>query len=85
MAYLGCILFALMFMVMSSQANGSLAARMSQTWAWLHGWAPFSYLIILIILAAPAVVMKIINSWPKHEEPVNPMAKYKNAADVVED
>jgi hypothetical protein len=85
MAYLGCILFALMFVVMQSQANGSLAARMSQTFAWLHDWAPFSYLIILIIVAAPAVAVKIINSWPKREEPENPMAKYKNATDVVED
>jgi hypothetical protein len=85
MAYLGCILFGLMFMVMTAQSNGTLAQRMEQTFSWIHGWAPFSYIIILLVLVSPVVMLKIINSWPKREEPVNPMSKYRNAHDVVED
>jgi NADH:ubiquinone oxidoreductase subunit 6 (subunit J) len=80
MAYIGCILFGLLFMVMTAQSTGSLQARMAQTFAWIHGWAPFSYLIILIVIVAPVVSIKIMNSWPKREEPEDPMAKYRRQA-----
>jgi hypothetical protein len=85
MAYLGCILFALMFFVMVGQSNGSMSQRMDQTFAWIHAWAPLSYLLILIVLIAPVVSMKLIHSWPKHVEPEDPMAKYRHSDDVVED
>jgi hypothetical protein len=85
MAYLGCILFGLMFMVMTAQSNGTLQERMDHTFAWIHGWAPFSYIIIALILVSPVIMLKVMNSWPKREEPVNPMRKYKDATDVVED
>ena len=86
MAYIGCILFGLMFMVMTAQSNGTLQQRMDHTFSWLHSWAPFSYLLILIVLVSPVVMMKVMNSWPKREEPEDPMAKYRHsAADVVDD
>jgi hypothetical protein len=74
-----------MFMVMTAQSNGTLQQRMDSTFAWIHGWAPFSYIIILLIMLAPVVSLKIMNSWPKHVEPENPMKKYRSGADVVED
>jgi hypothetical protein len=85
MAYLGCALFGLLFFVMAGMSNGSIGARMDQTFAWLHAWAPFSYLLILLVLAAPIVSVKMIASWPKHVEPENPMAKYRNGDDVIDD
>jgi len=84
MAYIGCILFGLMFLVMTAKSTGSLQARMDQTFAWINAWAPFSYLLILIVLVAPVVSVKIMNSWPKHVEPEDPMAKYRHSNDVVE-
>jgi NADH:ubiquinone oxidoreductase subunit 6 (subunit J) len=80
MAYIGCILFGLIFVVMTAQSTGSLQARMEQTFHWIHSWAPFSYLIILIIVVAPFVSVKIMNSWPKRVEPEDPMAKYRRQA-----
>ena len=80
MAYIGCILFGLFFLVMSSQQNGSLQARIEGTALWLHAWAPFSYVIIALVLISPVIMMKIMNSWPKREEPVDPMAKYRKEA-----
>jgi hypothetical protein len=80
MAYIGCILFGLMFMVMTAQSTGSLQARVEHTLTWLHAWAPFSYLIILLVIAAPFVSVKIMNSWPKQVEPESPMAKYRREA-----
>jgi hypothetical protein len=80
MAYIGCILFGLLFLVMTAQSNGSLAARIDQTFAWIHGWAPFSYIIIVIVIVAPFACMRVIQSWPKRPEPEDPMAKYRRQA-----
>jgi len=85
MAYLGCILFGLMFVIMTAQSNGTLQARMDHTFSWIHSWAPFSYIIILLLMVCPVIMMKIMNSWPKRVEPEDPMAKYRHAKDVVED
>ncbi len=85
MAYIGCILFGLMFVVMTAQSNGTLQQRMDHTFAWIHGWAPFSYLIILLVLVSPLIMLKVMNSWPKRVEPENPMKKYREANDVVEE
>jgi hypothetical protein len=84
-AYLGCILFALIFVLMSAKSNGALGARMDSTLTWMHNWAPFSYILLLLLLAAPLVSVKIMQSWPKRVEPEDPMAKYRHANDVVED
>ena len=80
MAYVGCILFGLMFLVMTAQQNGTLASRLEGTLKWIHSWAPFSYLIILIVILSPVIMMKVMNSWPKREEPEDPMAKYRRQA-----
>jgi nucleoside recognition membrane protein YjiH len=80
MAYIGCILFGLFFLLMTAQQDGSLTSRLDGTVKWIHGWAPFSYLIILIVLLSPVIMMKVMNSWPKREEPEDPMAKYRREA-----
>ena len=84
-AYLGCLLFGLIFLVISAKATGALGERVNQTLAWLHAWAPFSYVLILIVLAAPVVSFKIMHSWPKHVEPEDPMARYRHGNDAPED
>jgi hypothetical protein len=83
--YIGCVLFGLIFVVMSAQSTGALGARMAQTLAWLHAWAPFSFILLLILLAAPVASFTIMRSWPKHEEPEDPMARYRHGDDTVED
>jgi hypothetical protein len=80
MAYVGCILFGLMFLIMTAQQNGTLATRLEGTLQWIHGWAPFSYIIIAIVVLSPVIMMKVMNSWPKREEPEDPMAKYRRQA-----
>ena len=79
--YIGCVLFGLIFVLMSAQSTGALGTRMDQTLAWLHAWAPFSF----ILLAAPVASFIIMHSWPKHEEPEDPMARYRHGDDAVED
>lgn len=60
----------------------------SPGWAatWFVAWAPYSFLIVIgIFLAAPVAPFIIMQLWPKVEEPENPMAKYRNADDVIVD
>ena len=47
---------------------------------WLHAWAPFSYLIILIVIASPIAMMRIMASWPVQKEPEDPMRKLRREA-----
>jgi len=80
LAYIGCALFGLMFVVMTAVGNGSLPARVAHTAAWIHGWAPLSYVLILILLVSPVISMQIVMKWPKYVEPEDPMAKYRREA-----
>ncbi len=84
MNYIGCALFGVLFLVMTAQTNGSLQARMGQVLAWIHGWAPFSYLIILIMVGSAVVSIKTMQTWPKTVVPEDPMAKYRRQAAGLE-
>jgi hypothetical protein len=85
-AYLGATLFALIFLVMSAQSTGAFGQHVNATFEWIHSWAPFSYILITIILASPLIMLKIMHSWPKHVEPEDPMRKYRHdTSDVIED
>jgi len=85
LAYIGCALFGLIFLLMTAHANGAMGSRVSAMLDWLHGWAPFSYLILGMLLLAPIACIKVMHSWPKRKEPEDPMAKYRHATDVMED
>jgi hypothetical protein len=37
------------------------------------------------VLVAPIVSLKIMNSWPKHKEAEDPMARYRHPDDVIDD
>ena len=80
MAFIGCILFGLIFLIISSQQNGSFQERITGTFTWIHSWAPFSYIIIAIVLISPVAMMKLMHSWPERKEPEDPMAKYRREA-----
>ena len=79
-SYIGCFLFGMIFVVMSAQQTGSLQARMTNTWAWIHNWAPYSYVLIAFLMLAPAVMVHLMHTWPKYVEPDDPMAKYRREA-----
>jgi len=68
MSYIGCFLFGAFFLVMTAQTSGSsLNARLNQTLSWIHGWAPFSYVLIVMMLAAGAFSLWSVVTWPKEE------------------
>ena len=70
---------------MTANSTGSLGERVEHTVAWVHAWAPLSYILLLILVAAPIASVKIVHSWPKHKEPEDPMVRYRRGDDVIDD
>jgi hypothetical protein len=73
----GSAVFALSFVLIAPQARRFLAGVMTRTVDNLNAWAPFSYLAVLLLLAAPVVSVVVVRNWPQKTEPENPMAKYR--------
>jgi hypothetical protein len=83
MAFLGAILFALIFLFLAPASRAFLHSSLSGGAAWMISWAPFSFILLAILIAAPIVSIFLIRTWPAHVEPENPMAKYRR--DPLED
>ena len=84
MAYMGCILFGLVFLLLSPKVRDGITSRMGMSTEWIQAWAPISYVIIGIILLAPLVGVIVLKTAPKIEEPENPLAKYKREAELLD-
>jgi hypothetical protein len=72
----GATLFAASFLLIAPQSRNFLAGVFAGTLENLNKWAPFSYLAMLLLLAAPVVSVIVVRSWPQRVDPENPMAKY---------
>ena len=83
--FLGAILFVLIFVLLAPQSRAFLTGLMVNLATWMTAWAPFSYLLVLVLLAAMIAGVYVIRTWPEHVEPENPMAKYRREAPVEED
>ena len=81
--YLGVLLFAVVFMLIAPKSRAFLAANLDSAGGFMMAWAPFSFILVGILLAAPFVSFYLIKSWPEKVEPENPMAKYRR--DPLED
>lgn len=85
MAILGTVLFALFFVLLASKTRAMLAGVVVGAGDWIVKWAPYSYFLLMIVVIVPAVAALVIIKWPQPPEPENPLARYKNAQDVIED
>jgi hypothetical protein len=79
----GAALFMAIFIAITPQSRTFLADVLGRTTENLNKWAPFSYIFLTLLVAAPVVSLILVKTWPVKEEPENPLAKYKN--DVVVD
>jgi Na+/phosphate symporter len=70
-------LFALMFILMSPPSQAFLLHSLSVLMEWMAAWAPISYVLVVILMAAPLTAVFLIRTWPEHVEPESPMAKYR--------
>jgi hypothetical protein len=85
MMFLGAVLFVLIFVLLAPQSQAFLFGLAAGAGEFLTAWAPFSYILLLILLAAPCVGMYIVHTWPQRVEEENPMAKYRREMPADED
>lgn len=85
MAILGTVLFALFFVLLAPKTRTMLGGVVMGAGDWIVKWAPYSYVLLLVVVVVPAVAALVIIKWPQAAEPENPLARYKNAQDVIED
>ncbi|GEM_PF-1929771 len=85
MAYLGAILFILIFVLIAPQSRIFLLGLATGAGVWIANWAPFSYILLLILLAAPFVGMYLVHTAPPRVDEENPMAKYRRELPIDDD
>jgi hypothetical protein len=74
---LGAVAFLLFFVLLAPTPRAFLGMVLYDAGTHIVAWAPFSYILIAILLVAPFVSVSIMRNWPAHVEPENPMAKYR--------
>ena len=42
----------------------------------VHNWAPFSYVLLLVIMGTLVAAIYLMHTWPVRVDPENPMSKY---------
>ena len=85
MMFAGAILFILIFVLLMPQAQAFLHGSAESATSFLHAWAPFSYVLLVILLIGPLAAGYLMHSWPKHEVPENPMTKYRRESPSADD
>jgi hypothetical protein len=85
MMFLGAFLFILFFVLMAPKSQAFLLGLAASAGVWIADWAPFSYLILLILLVAPFAGMYVVRTWPVRVDEENPMAKYRREMPLDED
>ncbi len=75
--FIGACLFVLMFIMIAPGPQAFLLASATGASHWLLSWAPFSFILLAMLVAAPVVSIYLMKTWPVQEEPENPMAKYR--------
>jgi hypothetical protein len=85
MMTLGVILFLLIFVAIAPQSRIFLTGLTASAGAWITDWAPFSYMLLLILLAAAFAGIYLVRTWPVRVDEENPMAKYRKEVPYDED
>ena len=82
----GAICFLVLFSLIAPKSRMLLSTWVADAGNWVIAWAPFSFIILMLVLVAPVVSAMLMFRWPKTPEPENPLAKYKESyKDVVAD
>ena len=82
---IGIIATAILFLLIMPACREFLFGSLSKSADWFVAWAPFSYIIVFIMLMAPLVCAYVVKSGPKLQEPEDPLARYKHSDDVLPD
>jgi hypothetical protein len=82
--FLGTILFTVVVMLVMPQTRLFIMTRLGNAGTFIDHWAPFSYILMLLLVAATFAAMYVMKTWPETEVPESPMAKYRRE-DPVDD
>ncbi|HEY1337245.1 MAG TPA: hypothetical protein VGF59_07030 [Bryobacteraceae bacterium] len=85
MAFIGAALFALIFILLKSSVRHTIFASLASGADWVVSAAPYSFIVVILVLVAPIASFILMKRWPEVQEPENPLARYKNADDVIYD
>ena len=85
MVFLGAGLFVAIFLLMTPQCQAFLHTSGESATSFIIAWAPFSYALLGILMVGPLVAGYLMHTWPKHEEPENPMTKYRRESPSADD
>ena len=69
--------FLFIFILMMPQVRGPLVERLGGAGELIVKWAPFSYIVLALLLAATITALILMIKWPATPEPEDPLAKYK--------
>lgn len=82
--FLGTILFTVVVLLVAPQSREFIMTRLDSAGSFINHWAPLSYILLLLLVAATFAAMYVMKSWPKTESAESPMAKYRRE-DPVDD
>jgi hypothetical protein len=82
--FLSTVLFTVVVLLIAPQSRLFITTSLTSGASFIDRWAPFSYILMLLLVAATFAAIYVMKSWPKTEEPENPMAKYRHE-DPVDD
>ncbi|MGP8246133.1 MAG: hypothetical protein ACLQVN_16635 [Bryobacteraceae bacterium] len=74
---LGAIVFLIIFVLIMPGIRQPLFQRLGGAGDWIGKWAPFSYIVLALFLAATIAALVLMIKWPAAPEPEDPLAKYK--------
>jgi hypothetical protein len=80
--FIGTILFMVVIVMIAPHSRQFVMDSVASAGNFIDAWAPFSYVLMLLLVAATFGFMYVLKSWPQTEEPENPMAKYRREEPV---
>jgi hypothetical protein len=70
--------FLIFFLLIAPKSRALLFGWVGDGATWVTAWAPVSYVIIGLVVAAPLAAVLLMMKGPKRVEPQNPLARYKH-------
>jgi hypothetical protein len=71
------IAFLIIFVFMIPKIRDPLLQRLGGAGDWIVKYAPYSFIVLAVFLAATIAALVLMIKWPGVVEPENPLAKYK--------
>jgi hypothetical protein len=85
MIYVGALLLGLIYLAITLSQKGTVGPMVAQMEGWMRDHQPYSYILVGTLVFASILSVALMYWWPKNKGPANPMEKYRNRRDVLED